>query len=323
VVRAVFHGCWVGLLLAAAAEVGRVLWGTNFHTVVPGRVYRCAQLSGPALTRLIQAHGIRTVVNLRGCCAPFPWYLDECRATHHRDVAQEDVCFSAGRLPSGPELRRLVEVLDRTEYPILLHCRRGADRTGLTAAVLLLLQTDTDLPRARRQLGWRFGHFPLGRPANLDWFLDLYEEWLAGKHLAHSPAHFRRWAVHDYCPGICRAAIEPVAVPARVPRGEPFALRVRVRNSSVQTWHLRPETNAGVHVRYVLWDDADQQLASARSGLFRQDVAPGQAVDLTLAVPALKKPGRYRVLVDMMDEQQCWFFQTGSEPLEAELEVRE
>ena len=134
VVRAVFHGCWVGLLLAAAAEVGRVLWGTNFHTVVPGRVYRCAQLSGPALTRLIQAHGIRTVVNLRGCCAPFPWYLDECRATHHRDVAQEDVCFSAGRLPSGPELRRLVEVLDRTEYPILLHCRRGADRTGTMAA---------------------------------------------------------------------------------------------------------------------------------------------------------------------------------------------
>jgi hypothetical protein len=33
--------------------------------------------------------------------------------------------------------------------------------------------------------------------------------------------------------------------------------------------------------------------------------------------------GRYRLLVDMVDEQQSWFFQVGSEPLEEELDVIE
>src|SRR5262249_59889867 len=97
------------------------------------------------LERLIQAYGIRTVVNLRGSCLGFDWYRDECRVTHALDVCQEDVCFSAGRLPSTHEVRRLLEVVERSEPPLLLHCQRGADRTGLASAVVLLLQTDVGL----------------------------------------------------------------------------------------------------------------------------------------------------------------------------------
>jgi protein tyrosine phosphatase (PTP) superfamily phosphohydrolase (DUF442 family) len=321
--RLVVYGGAIGLVLAGAVEAGRVLLGTNFHTLIPGRVYRCAQLSGPALRQVIAARGIRTVINLRGCGAPFPWYLDECRSTHDLNVAQHDICFSAGRLPPVHEVRRLVEVLDRCEYPVLFHCRRGADRTGLAAAIILLLQTDAGLDEGRRQLGLRFGHVALGRPAYLDRFLDLYDDWLHDKALAHSRANFRRWLERDYCPGELRCVIELLDFTPRPPRGEPFPLRVRARNTGVKTWCFKPETNAGIHARYVLWNDADQQVASQRSGLFPAEVPPGQSIDLTLALPALSKPGRYRLLVDMVDEQQCWFFQAGSEPLEVELEVRE
>ncbi|HJT77301.1 MAG TPA: hypothetical protein VJ739_08870, partial [Gemmataceae bacterium] len=59
-----------------------------------------------------------------------------------------------------------------------------------------------------------------------------------------------------------------------------------------------------------------------RAGLFAADVPPGGSIDLTLPLPALPRPGRYHLLVDMMHEQQCAFYQTGSEPLEEELEVR-
>jgi protein tyrosine phosphatase (PTP) superfamily phosphohydrolase (DUF442 family) len=321
--RLVLYGAVAGLLLATGVEAGRVLLGDNFHTLIPGRVYRCAQLSGPALRRVIQAHGIRTVINLRGCGAPFPWYRDECRATHDLNVAQEDVCFSAGRLPPVHELRRLVGVLDRCEYPVLLHCRRGADRTGLAAAIVLLLQRDVGLDEGRRQLGLRYGHVALGRPAYLDRFLDLYTDWLRAKARAHSRADFRRWLEREYCPGELRCALTPVGFPSRLPRGRPFPLGVRVRNTGVSAWRLQPETNAGIHLRYVLWDASDQQVASARAGLFHAVVHAGQTIDLTLALPALKKAGRYRLLVDMVDEQQCWFFQAGSEPLETEMETGE
>src|SRR5262249_54739195 len=127
----VLRGCLLGLGLALAAEVVRVMFGSNFHAVIPERVYRCSQQDGPGLAQLVRTHDVRTVVNLRGSNAVAPWYLEEARATQELDICQEDICFSAGRLPSVHEVRRLVEVLDHTAYPILLHCRRGSDRTGL------------------------------------------------------------------------------------------------------------------------------------------------------------------------------------------------
>jgi hypothetical protein len=295
----------------------------NFHTVIPGRFYRCSQPSPGRLERLIRAHGIRTVVNLRGCCAPFDWYLDECRTSARLDVCQEDLCFSAGRLPAVSEMRRLVAVLDRSEYPLVFHCQRGADRTGLASAVALLLYADVPYEQARRQLGPRFGHVALGRPANLDRFFDLYREWLDRQRLSHSRANFRRWVEHDYCPGECRASVEPLDLPRAVAAGEPFACRVRCRNTSVKVWHLRPGAGSGIHASFVAGDVSGGTLSVGRGGLFDAAVAPGESIDLTLPVPAIRVPGHYTLLVDMVDEQQCNFFQTGSEPLEWEFDVRE
>jgi protein tyrosine phosphatase (PTP) superfamily phosphohydrolase (DUF442 family) len=319
------RGAWaaaaLGLLLVLA-EAWRVLLGSNFHTVIPGRVYRCCQPTPQAVEEMFAAHGIRTVVNLRGCCNPFPWYLDEARATQRLDICQEDICLSAGRLPATTELRRLVEVLERSEPPLVLHCRRGADRTGLAAAVALLLLTDTPPAAAARQLGVRYGHVPLGRPACLDTFLDLYEGWLSARGLTHARAAFRHWALEEYTPGGCSAALELLSArPLRVRRGEPAALRVRARNTGLAPWHFRPTANAGVHVGFHVWDERDCQVAMGKCGLYDAEVAPGQSIDVTLPLPALGRAGRYRLMIDLSDERRCWFFQVGSEPLEEELEV--
>jgi hypothetical protein len=311
-------------LALVLAEAGRVLFGTNFHTVLPGRVYRCCQPTPRAIEEMVAKHGIRTVVNLRGMCNPFPWYLDEARATARLDICQEDICFSAGRLPSRAELRRLIEVFDRCDYPLVLHCRRGADRTGLAAAIVLLLQTDQSLADAVGQLGPRYGHVALGRPASLDRFLDLYADWLRAWGRTHTRAAFRHWALQEYCAGGCSAALEMLSPrPLRLRRGEPAALRVRARNTGVLPWSFRPTVSAGVHVGFHVWDEHDIQVAMDKSGLFDAEVRPGESIEVTLALPALERAGRYRLMVDLSDERQCWFFQVGSEPLEEELEVRE
>jgi hypothetical protein len=320
--RAVLWGFTIAVLFWVGAEAYGVFFGTNFHAIVPGRVFRSAQLSGANLALKLRACGIHTVVNLRGNCDPSPWYLDESRATNRLNVCQEDISFSAGHLPSVSEVRRLVEVLDRTEYPILLHCRRGADRTGMAAAMVLLLQTDAGLEQARRQLGLRYGHLALGRPANLDWFLDLYGEWLQTKRLAHSPAIFRRWLEQEYCPGECRCEIEPLNLPRLIIGGQPFALRMRFRNTSIRPWRLLAGSNAGIHGCYWLWDPLGNLVESGRAGLFDAEVARGGGIDLTLALPAVAHPGQYRLLVDMVGEQHCFFHQAGSEPLELKLDVR-
>jgi hypothetical protein len=305
-----------------AIEAGHVLWNGNVHTLIPGQVYRCSQQSPEGLKRLVERYGIQTVVNLRGCCEGFAWYEGECRATQDLDINQEDISMSAGRLPSPQSVRRLIDVLDHGRYPILLHCRRGADRTGLAAVAVLLLETETSQTDARRQLGLRFGHFALGRPAQLDRFYDLYGEWLCCKHRSHTPTAFRHWATQEYAAGGSTGRLEWVETPTAQPANEPFPLRVRARNISTHAWRMSPFLTAGIHLSFLVWDERGEQVAGGRAGHFEAEVAPGEAVDVTVPLPALHRPGRYRVFVDLIDEQRCLFYQTGSEPLEGEILVR-
>lgn len=314
--------CAGSFALAIAVEAGRVLLGNNLHAVIPGRVYRCSQQSPEELEQLIRTYGIRTVINLRGCCPTSSWYLDECRVTHALDVAQEDVAFSAGRFPPTHEMRRLVEVIDRTAYPVLIHCRQGADRTGLAAAALLLLQPDLSFAQARRQLSLRFGHIALGRPGNLDRYLDLYAAWLAERGLSHSSSTFRHWLAADSCPGDYRCVIEPLSFPDSVPMSKPFALHIRAHNTGSAAWRFQPETHAGIHASCFLQNAEGRTVHVERAGLFDAEVLPGQSIDLTLAFPPIGPAGSYRLLVDMIDEPHCIFFQAGSEPLDCTLTVR-
>jgi protein tyrosine phosphatase (PTP) superfamily phosphohydrolase (DUF442 family) len=317
------NGVAAGGLVVVAFLVVRGTLGNNFHTVIPGRVYRSAQPSGQWLEEIVHQYGIRTVINLRGNGAPLDWYLDECRATHRLQIAQEDLTFWANRLPSTDEIRRLVEVFDHSEYPVLVHCFRGADRTGLASTVATLLYTDATLNQACRHLGICYGHVPIGKCGQLERFFDLYREWLQQRHQQHSPEVFRLWLTEGYCPGECRCELSLVQPPTWVPADKAFTLTLRAHNNSIKPWRLCAASNAGIHAAFLVYDERNLEVAQGRAGLFDAEVAPGESIDLTLVVPPIKTAGHYRLMVDMLDEQHCSFSQTGSEPLEWELEVRE
>jgi protein tyrosine phosphatase (PTP) superfamily phosphohydrolase (DUF442 family) len=309
-------GCLTGGLLAVALQAVLLVGRNNFHVVLPGRVYRCAQPSIADLKEAIQRHGIRTVINLRGLCPDQDWYLDEARMTQQAGVSLTDIGFSAGRLPPVHELRYLLQVLDRCDYPILVHCRQGVDRTGLTSALALLLYSDISLDAALRQLGLNYGHVPVGRTGFMERFFDLYRTWLRATGRTHSPQTIRHWIEEEYCAGDCSDSLEPLDVPYHVELGRPWAARFRAYNTSVQPWRMRPGTSAGVHMGYLLIDAQSTCVAMGRAGLQAAIVPPGQGIDITVALPALHAPGKYTLLVDMVDEQQGWFYQHGAEPLE-------
>jgi hypothetical protein len=302
-----------------------VLLGPNFHTVIPGKLFRCAQPSADRLEALVRRYGIHTVLNLRGCCDPWPYYVQEALTANRLNLSQEDLGLSANRLPSPQALRQLVDVFEQSEYPLLVHCNKGADRSGLASGVALLLLTDTPLPEARAQVGPRFGHFRIGHTVHIDRFFDLYQEWLESRGLTHSRQVFRRWAYEEYCPGECRwewAVLAPVGTPLRVAPGHVIAFRIRFRNTSVKPWHFRPDANSGIHVYFRVLDERNGVVGDGRGGFLDAVVEPGGHIDLTLPVPAPLLPGRYALRVDLRDEQHAYFQEVGAEPLFWELEVR-
>jgi Tyrosine phosphatase family len=322
---AVLRGCLTGLIVAVAIEAAYIMLGANVHVVATGAVYRSARLDPVDLERVVRQYNIRTVVNLCGCSDPLPWYLGECRATCRLGVCQEDLAFSAGRLPPVHTLRHLVEILDHCDYPILIHCHLGIDRTGMASTIALLLHTDMGLSEAREQLSLRYGHLSCGGTGNIDRFFNLYQRWLDREGKAHSPDQFRRWVGKEYCPAECRGSIERLELrdgPLQASPGQPLGFRIRCTNTSINPWVLQAGSNAGVHSGWLLLDENERYVSEGRSGMFDAVVQPGESIDLTVALPALA-PGRYQVQLDMIDEQLGWFYQMGAtQPLTLPLEVQ-
>lgn len=315
----------VGLFLY---EAGRVIAGSNRHEIIPGKVYRSAQPSGADVRDLVKGKGIRTVVNLRGLCDDFDWYRAEATATGELGVSQEDICLSANTLPPPSELRRLLEVLDRTEYPILIHCRRGADRTGLVAVMSMLLFTDATLGEARRQLLPGYGHFRFGRAAAIDEFFDFYDRWLTGR--PHTPPLFRDWLTNHYCPGPARSRLAwGSPPPATWPADQPLALTVSARNVSDTPWQLKPGVFAAIHLAYTVYDAAGETVQGERTGFRFETVPPGGKTEFTLGIRRLK-PGRYTIAAELHDATAAGvafrtnsFVKLGDSSLVTQLEIKE
>lgn len=323
------RGAAAAAVVAVGYEAVRVYAGSNRHAVIPGKVYRCAQPTGDDLRQQVRALGIRTVLNLRGTTPWDPWYRDEAGTTHALNVSQEDVTLSAQALPPPAELRRVVEVLDRTEYPVLVHCKQGADRTGLVSAVALLLYTDATLAEAKRQLWPLYGHWPVGRTVAMDRFFDLYAGWLAARGEGHSRERFRHWVLAEYTPGGARSKLEwVVPIPAPLAADTPTGFRVRCTNRSGVAWQMKPGNYAGIHAAYVVYDADMTDVWGGRTGLRFETVPPGGHADVTVPVRGLK-PGRYTLAVEMHDATAAAvpfrtnsFVKFGDDSLVAELVVR-
>jgi len=87
-------------------------------------VYRSAQPSQEQLRELHRRYGIRTVLKLNSGAEAVP---EGVTLIHHPlNVMKE---------PSPQELQAVLDAIDRSAKPLLVHCTHGEDRTGLVVAL--------------------------------------------------------------------------------------------------------------------------------------------------------------------------------------------
>jgi uncharacterized protein (TIGR01244 family) len=142
--------------------------------------------------------GIKTIINLRGDRELGSSLLSRKACQRHGITLVELKTYSR-RLPSKELIQRAKQVFDEVEYPVLLHCKSGADRAGIMSALYLILQEGQPVAEARKQLHWRFGHVRQTNTGILDAFFDAYEQANRQK-----PIDFMTWVEEQYDP----AAIE-------------------------------------------------------------------------------------------------------------------
>lgn len=152
---------FAGLLALFGAYVGILILSGNFHEVLPGQLYRSAQLSGERLGQEIDRYGIKTVINLRGENTGRGWYDDEVQATAAHGATHVDFGMSASKDLTPEKTQRLLSLLKTAEQPILVHCMSGADRTGLASVIFLQQVAGVDEEEAEWQLSPVYGHINL------------------------------------------------------------------------------------------------------------------------------------------------------------------
>lgn len=180
---------WLNSLFVDHAFL-RIGW-RNWGVVESGRLYRSNHPLPWQLAEAVRRHGIRSVINLRG-------HRMECgsdalgRAEAARlGLAHADQPLESRGAPHKDRLQRLIHLYRTMPEPILIHCKSGADRTGVAAGVWHLIH-GRDSATAARELSWSYGHVAAARTGILDTFFVAYaeaearglgfEEWLATEY---------------------------------------------------------------------------------------------------------------------------------------------
>ena len=161
--RRTWRALAIGLIaipvLAGFCVVADVFLEDNNFRVVTHNLYRAGQLRSDEWSESFEEFGYRSVLNLRGA-SPAPWYATERAFATRHGLAHYDLRMSAEVEPSPDDIERLIAIMRAAPKPLLVHCKDGADRSGLAAALYLVAIEGRSASEAGGQLSLWFGHFP-------------------------------------------------------------------------------------------------------------------------------------------------------------------
>lgn len=166
----------------------RIFWH-NFDEVAPG-IYRSNQPDAKRFARY-KAMGITSVLNLRGeSLTPFYAFTQEACAASGLTLYTVNK-LSAHRAPDRDALLQIFKIFDTAERGLLIHCKSGADRTGLISAFYLIDQCSESVAEARRHLSFKYLHVRWSTSGVLDMLLDDFA-------LVEGQKTLREWISNDY-----------------------------------------------------------------------------------------------------------------------------
>jgi protein tyrosine/serine phosphatase len=157
------------------------------------RAWRSAQ-PAPHQIRALASQGIRTIVNLRGerQCGSYRLERDACK---RYGIDLVDFKIRSRIAPRREDLKKARELFECIQYPMVMHCKTGADRVGLMSVLYLLLKEGAPIEEARKQLSLRYGHIRQSRTGLLDYFFERYLQ-----DNARRPMPFFEWVDTVYDP---------------------------------------------------------------------------------------------------------------------------
>ena len=154
----------------------RFFWNNFAQISLANNVYRSGHPSRRLLNKFKKKGG-SIVLNLRGGQNLSHNQLER-RYCKEFALTLMNIKFKSDQAPNPTSLLELLDFFDRTEKcgGILMHCKTGADRTGLAAALYLIHREKVSVDVAVQQLSKRYLHFGTGKKKILKGFYTYLQK---------------------------------------------------------------------------------------------------------------------------------------------------
>jgi len=168
------------------------------HHDIGGGMYRENQPSPKRIAEWAEM-GIKTNINLRGD-SPKGFYLLEKEACEKHGITMVDFRVYSRDTHTPEKIRAAKELFESIEYPAVMHCKSGADRTGIMGVLYRHFHMGDTIEEAMEQLKFKYLHVKQGKTGMLDFFFKDYL-----KYTKEHDIEFLEWVETVYDPADVKA----------------------------------------------------------------------------------------------------------------------
>ena len=175
----------------------RARFANSHH--IGGGMWRENQPS-PERIAVLADRGIKTIVNLRGP-SPKGFYLLEKEACERHGIQLVNYRMYSRDVHSKERILGTRDLFEDIQYPAMMHCKSGADRTGIMGVLYRHFRMGDTIEAALEQLSFSYLHVKHGKTGMLDWFFRQYLAYKA----EHGDIAFADWVAGPYDPDAVKA----------------------------------------------------------------------------------------------------------------------
>lgn len=152
-------------------EILRVLF-RNFYSLSED-AYRSNHPSPRFIKKLDKNYGLKTIVSLRNADSTGQYRLEK-EACDALNIVLINHTMSSREFPKPDAIIKAKEILKTATYPILIHCKSGADRAGMMSVFYKHFVLEQPIKEALSELALKYGHIRWADTGKLDFFFDEF-----------------------------------------------------------------------------------------------------------------------------------------------------
>lgn len=148
----------------------------NFHQI-SDEAFRSAQPTMEQLERYTKKYGIKTIINLKGEDPAGAYFLFEKEKCEELGLKLVNVGIKSRGIPHKEAILKAKNIFDDVEYPIWMHCKAGADRTGIYATLYQNFRKKIPVSETDQLKLIPFGHVKESKAGKVDHYFNTFKRY--------------------------------------------------------------------------------------------------------------------------------------------------